>query len=196
YYVADPRHRRRTPTRFDALLMGGLAFSLAGDTLLMFPGYFIPGLVAFLVAHLFYIALFRQGMPWFPNRRALAVTLGFGVAMYAFLFSALNPVLRLAVAAYVVVIALMAAQAIGRATLLRDKSSVAVAVGVAFFMASDALLATNKFAFPLPMAQFWVLGTYYAAQLLIVRNARVPAATVRRQTGAQPSTGATPAEPA
>ena len=171
YYVADPLHRRRTPTSFDALLMGGLAFSLAGDTFLMFPGYFIPGLVSFLIAHLFYIALFRQGVSWFPSRRALVITLGFGSAMYAFLFHGLNPVLRVAVAAYVVVIALMAAQAIGRATQLRDKASAAVAVGAAFFMASDALLATNKFAFPLPMAQFWVLATYYVAQLLIVCNA-------------------------
>jgi sterol desaturase/sphingolipid hydroxylase (fatty acid hydroxylase superfamily)/uncharacterized membrane protein YhhN len=198
YCVADPLHRRRAPTRFDALLMGGLAFSLAGDTLLMFPGYFIPGLVAFLVAHLFYIALFRQGVAWFPSRRALAITLGFGVAMYAFLFDGLNPVLRIAVAAYVVVIALMAAQAIGRATLLRDKASVAVAVGAAFFMASDALLATNKFAIPLPMAQFWVLSTYYVAQLLIVLNARAPA-TARSGAGAPVNPHAaqsTPAEPA
>ena len=174
YYVADPLHQRRMPTRFDALLMGGLAFSLAGDCFLMFPGYFIPGLVSFLVAHLFYIALFRQGIAWFPSRRALVVTLGFGVAMYAFLFNGLNPVLRVAVAAYVAVIALMAAQAIGRATVLRDKASIAVAVGAAFFMVSDSLLATNKFAFPLPMAPFWVLATYYAAQLLIACNA-VPA---------------------
>ena len=50
-----------------------------------------------------------------------------------------------------------------------------MAVGAGFFMASDALLATNKFAFPLPMAQFWVLATYYAAQILITCNARPPA---------------------
>ena len=35
-----------------------------------------------------------------------------------------------------------------------------------------ALLATNRFAFPLPMAQFWVLSTYYVAQILIARHAR------------------------
>jgi alkylglycerol monooxygenase len=171
FYVADPLHLRRTPSGFDTLLMGGLACSLVGDCFLMFPGFFIPGLVSFLIAHLFYIALFRQGVPWFPSRRALLITLGFGAAMYAFLFNGLNPVLKIAVAAYVVVIALMAAQAIGRAALLRDQSSVAVAVGAGFFMMSDSLLATNKFAFPLPMAQFWVLATYYVAQILIACNA-------------------------
>ena len=45
-----------------------------------------------------------------------------------------------------------------------------VAAGASFFMLSDSLLATNKFVLPLPMAQFWVLGSYYGAQLLIVEG--------------------------
>lgn len=155
--------------RADGLLMGALALSLAGDAFLMFPGYFIPGLVAFLLAHLAYIALFRHGLPWFPSRRALAATVGIGVAMYAFLWQGGLPAgLRAPVAAYVLVIALMAAQAIGRATLLRDGASFAVALGAGFFMLSDTLLAINRFVSPLPMSQVWVLGTYYAAQVLIV----------------------------
>ncbi|MDO9359815.1 MAG: lysoplasmalogenase family protein [Polaromonas sp.] len=165
--------------RFDQILMGGLVFSLAGDCFLMFPGFFIPGLVAFLIAHLFYIALFKRDTSWFPNRRALWATLAAGAAMYAFLFNGLNPVLRIAVAAYVVVIALMAAQAIGRATVLRDRAAVWAAIGAGFFMLSDSLLATNRFAMPLPMAQLWVLSTYYVAQILIVLNAR----PLRRSAG-------------
>jgi hypothetical protein len=35
-------------------------------------------------------------------------------------------------------------------------------------MLSDSLLATNKFAMPLPLASFWVLTSYYAAQVLII----------------------------
>jgi len=154
-----------------ALLLAGLACSLAGDSFLMFPGFFVPGLAAFLLAHLCYIALFKRGVRWFPHRGALFATLAVGAAMYAFLFDGLAPVLKIAVAAYVLVIALMAAQAIGRATLLRDPASVAVAAGAGFFMLSDSLLATNKFAFALPLAQFWVLSTYYVAQVLIARNA-------------------------
>ena len=45
---------------------------------------------------------------------------------------------------------------------------VLVALGAGFFMLSDSLLATNRFVLPLPMAQVWVLSTYYAAQALIV----------------------------
>lgn len=151
------------------LLVAALAGSLAGDVFLMFQGFFIPGLVSFLVAHLFYVALFKSGQRWFPHRGALAATLGVGAAMYAFLWAGgLPPALRAPVAAYVLVIALMAAQAIGRATVLRDTPSLLVAIGAGFFMLSDSLLATNRFVLPLPMAQVWVLSTYYAAQALIV----------------------------
>ncbi len=150
-------------------LLAALAGSLAGDVFLMFEGFFIPGLVSFLLAHVAYILLLRRGVPWFPSRAALAATLGVGAAMYAFLwFGGLPAGLRIPVAAYVSVIALMVAQAIGRASTLRSTASWLVAAGAALFMVSDSLLATNKFVQPLPMAQFWVLGSYYAAQLLIV----------------------------
>lgn len=90
----------------------------------------------------------------------------------------MNPLLKVAVAAYVLAISLMAAQAIGRATLLRDKASVAVATGACFFMLSDALLASNRFVYPLPLASLWVLATYYLAQILIVSHAH-PAALLQ-----------------
>lgn len=171
--VAASAYPSSARSRFDSktlwLLLAALAGSLAGDVFLMFQGFFIPGLVSFLVAHLFYVALFKSGQAWFPHRGALVATLGVGAAMYAFLWAGgLPPALRAPVAAYVLVIALMAAQAIGRATALRDTPSLLVAIGAGFFMLSDSLLATNRFVMPLPMAQVWVLSTYYAAQALIV----------------------------
>ena len=152
-------------------MLAALAGCLVGDVFLMFPGYFIPGLVAFLLGHIAYLVLLRPGVPWFPSRTALIATLGIGGAMYAFLWMGGLPAgLRAPVAAYVTVIALMAAQAIGRATVLGGAPAWTVATGAAFFMLSDSLLATNKFVMPLPMAQFGVLATYYAAQVLIVRG--------------------------
>lgn len=172
---------RGETSRFQLKLVAALVLCLAGDVFLMLDGFFIPGLVSFLAAHLCYLALFRQGVRWFPSGPALAATLVAAAGMYAFLFPHLGPVLKVAVAAYATVIALMAAQAIGRATVLRDGASIAVAVGSVFFMLSDTLLAINKFAQPLPLAPLWVLSTYYAAQVLIVCNARAP------QTEAQPA---------
>jgi sterol desaturase/sphingolipid hydroxylase (fatty acid hydroxylase superfamily)/uncharacterized membrane protein YhhN len=150
-------------------LMAALAGSLAGDVFLMFGGFFIPGLASFLLAHLCYIVLFRRGVPWFARRSALVATLAIGVGMYAFLWlGGLPTALRGPVAAYVLVIALMAAQAIGRAAVLRGRGAWLVAIGAGFFMLSDATLATNRFVQPLPLAQLWVLATYYIAQVLIV----------------------------
>ena len=130
---------------------------------------FVPGLASFLVAHLFFIALFRRGQPWFPSRRALVATLGVGALMLAWMWPGLgDPALRVAVPIYVAVIALMAAQAIGRALVVRDMASVAVALGACVFMLSDSLIAINKFVTPLSLPGLWILATYYLAQTLIV----------------------------
>ncbi|OGB37781.1 MAG: hypothetical protein A3B67_11355 [Burkholderiales bacterium RIFCSPHIGHO2_02_FULL_66_10] len=150
-------------------LLAALAASLAGDVFLMLEGLFIPGLAAFLLAHIAYIALFRQGVPWLANRPATWGVAAVGLGMYAMLwFGGLPPGLRGPVAAYVLAIGLMAAQALGRASVQRDGPSMVVAVGAACFMLSDALLAINRFVSPLPMSAFWVLGSYYAAQCLMV----------------------------
>ena len=167
-FVAARARQSSVGGRFYWILSLALAASLAGDALLMFPGFFLPGLVAFLLAHLAYIALFKHGVAWLPSRGALAVTLLAGATMYGVLwFGGLPAALRGPVALYVVAIALMAAQAIGRARVLRRPADWAVALGACSFMFSDALLAFNRFVQPLPLAALWVLGSYYVAQILI-----------------------------
>jgi len=168
-----PLEARPALRRSRGLLLAALAGSLVGDVLLMLPGLFLPGLVAFLLAHLCYVALFRQGVPWFADRTALAAVLAVGLGMYAFLvYGGLPAALRIPVAAYVLVIALMAAQALARRATLgaRVPGVDAVALGAVLFMLSDALLALNRFVQPLPWAQVWVLSSYYAAQALIVHG--------------------------
>lgn len=174
-YVANHAYPMSATGRFGLhrsywLLLSALLGSLAGDVFLMLSEHlFIPGLVSFLLAHLCYIALFKQGVGWFGHRGALGGTLALGLGMYAFLWQGgLPAALRVPVAVYVVVIALMAAQAWGRHAALRERSSLAVALGACCFMLSDSLLATNRFVQPLPLSQLWVLATYYAAQVLIV----------------------------
>ena len=173
-FIASRAMQTRARGRFDLILLGALLASLVGDVLLMqSDAYFIPGLVAFLVAHGFYIALFLQDSPRFPSGRALLGTLGVGAAMLVWLWGGLtDPSLKIAVPVYVGVIALMAAQAIGRATVLRDARAWGVAVGALVFMLSDALIAVNRFVLPLPLAPLWILSSYYLAQCLIVHNAR------------------------
>lgn len=150
---------------------GALFFSLAGDAFLMFEGFFIPGLVSFLLAHVCYIALLRSDAPWLASRRALACISLVAAAMYALLWlGGLPAALRLPVLAYVGVIATMAAQAWGRHRVLRNPASLLVAAGASLFMLSDSLLAINRFVQPLPWAAVGVLATYYAAQALILHG--------------------------
>jgi sterol desaturase/sphingolipid hydroxylase (fatty acid hydroxylase superfamily)/uncharacterized membrane protein YhhN len=172
-FVASRARQTGTIGRFDVLLAIALAFSLAGDVFLMPPDQFIPGLASFLVAHVFYIVLFRQGLGWFPSRTAMAAVFAVGAAMYAIVLPGLGgPILKVAVAAYVTVISLMVSQAIGRATVLGDAASRWVALGTCIFMLSDALIAINKFVTPVPLASLWILITYYCAQMLIAHHAR------------------------
>lgn len=153
------------------LLGAALLASLAGDVALMLPDAFIPGLVSFLLGHLAYIALLRRGVRWFAHRGALAATLCTGAAMYAWLWRGGLPAdLRVPVAVYVLVIALMAAQALGRAAQLQTPAARTVALGACVFMASDSVLAIDRFVQPVPLALLWVLATYYAAQFCIVHG--------------------------
>jgi alkylglycerol monooxygenase len=155
-----------------ALLLAALAFSLGGDVFLMLPGdYFVPGLAAFLVAHLFYIALFRQDAPWFASSAALKGVLALGAGVYVVIWSHVPDAgLRVAIGAYITVIGLMTSQAFGRALTTGHSAATRVAMGACIFMASDTLIAIDKFITPVPLASFWILASYFSAQLLIVHS--------------------------
>ncbi len=45
----------------------------------------------------------------------------------------------------------------------RQRAGIWLAVGGALFLASDALLATNRFAAPLPLSGLWILLSYWLA---------------------------------
>jgi sterol desaturase/sphingolipid hydroxylase (fatty acid hydroxylase superfamily)/uncharacterized membrane protein YhhN len=152
-----------------AWLIVALLGSLAGDVFLMFPGFFMPGLVAFLLAHLAYIALLRQDAPLFASPPAWLGVGAVALLVYAVLWTGGLPAgLRVPVAVYVLAIAAMSALAISRAQVLDNTAARLVALGAACFLVSDATLAINRFVSPLPHSAVWVLGSYYAAQCLIV----------------------------
>jgi sterol desaturase/sphingolipid hydroxylase (fatty acid hydroxylase superfamily)/uncharacterized membrane protein YhhN len=164
--------RAAPPARpHDVAMLAALAACLAGDVFLMLPGLFIPGLGAFLLAHLCYGARWGRDAPWLASRAALLGTTATGAAMLAYLWPHLDAALKAPVAIYVLAISLMAAQALGRATVLRTAKAWGVAAGALAFMASDSLLAVNRFVSPVPMAEMAVLSTYYIAQVLMVLNA-------------------------
>ncbi|OZB72258.1 MAG: hypothetical protein B7X33_01880 [Lysobacterales bacterium 13-68-4] len=76
------------------------------------------------------------------------------------------------------VLATMAGQAVGRAwqhTAAGDalaRPARRAALGALLFMASDSLLAWDRFRHALPWSALWVLGTYYPAIGLIAWSVR------------------------
>jgi uncharacterized membrane protein YhhN len=156
--------------RYRALVVAGLVASLAGDVWLMLPGdRFVPGLASFLVAHLCYIAAFADaGGGWRGPGAALGVGLVAG-AILAVLWPGLGA-LKGPVVAYVLVIALMAWQALARWRRVGGASAALAAAGAIAFLASDASLAVRRFVADFPAGPVVVLATYWLAQYLIARS--------------------------
>jgi sterol desaturase/sphingolipid hydroxylase (fatty acid hydroxylase superfamily)/uncharacterized membrane protein YhhN len=150
------------------LVLGALAMSLIGDALLLRSSLFLPGLVAFLTAHGFYIVAFSRGVGFLPSRAALAGVAAFAALVLAYIWPGVAPELKAPVAVYVGVIGLMAGQAAGRAIALRDGAAAVVGAGALVFMLSDMTIALAKFVNVSWPADQWTLPTYYLAQGLIV----------------------------
>ncbi|WP_445393781.1 lysoplasmalogenase [Stenotrophomonas maltophilia] len=161
-------------------VLAGMLLSCAGDIALMLPmDAFVPGLLAFLLAHLCYIVAFRDGLRVGRGLLAAAVLLGAVAVLNVMgLWPHLPAPMRTPVMAYVVVLASMAVLALARvwarpqAAEPEPCSARWAAAGALLFVASDSLLAWDRFAGGLPLASLLVLSTYYAAQYAIARSVR------------------------
>ncbi|MCG3188753.1 MAG: hypothetical protein LKCHEGNO_00908 [Burkholderiaceae bacterium] len=154
-----------------AALLSGLVLSLLGDVALLWPRQgFLPGLVAFLLAHIAYLVAFTRGQRLLARPAAVAVYVLVAGTVLALLWPSLPMALRVPVAGYVLALTAMSAQTavVGLAAQGDDRRrGRLLMLGGALFMVSDALLAINRFALPLPAASLWILATYWAAQWCI-----------------------------
>jgi uncharacterized membrane protein YhhN len=150
-----------------ALLIVALALSALGDAFLAHEGEaaFLGGLGSFLAAHIAYAVLFIVSGPGFADASVpgLLAMVVFGVGMGTLMVRKAGA-LALPVAAYVLAISVMG---LGGVTL-----GGLVLLGAVLFMASDAILGSEKFLMSeasslrrLTSPAVWVL--YYAGQLLI-----------------------------
>lgn len=157
--------------RAGAWILAGLACSLAGDVFLMLPrDRFLAGLASFLVAHLCYIVGFAQRYPWRPGE---AVYLAPFLAYAAVLLLVLWPHLgskRVPVVCYAAALVIMAWRAMIPLIHFPVVVHALLLWGGCAFLLSDSLLAVNRFLRPFAGAQAAIMGTYYAAQLLIVMS--------------------------
>lgn len=164
--------------RYRRAVLVGIALSLVGDVFLMWPNQgFVPGLIAFLLAHIGYIVAFAPGSSARARGAIGVVMLCVAAANLVGLLPRIGAELKGPVLAYVAVLTTMATFAIARAwtpALAREtpRSVRFAAVGGAAFVLSDSLLAWDKFGGAVPQAQFLILSTYWFAQWCIARSVR------------------------
>jgi uncharacterized membrane protein YhhN len=155
--------------------------SLAGDVLLMFeagdPKFFMIGLAAFLMAHIFYILSYRQHQDKSLEkslkgiqkiRFSFPIVLA-GSGLIVVLYPSLGA-LKIPVVVYALVLIIMVLNSVFRYGRTSNVSFGLVFLGSILFMFSDSVLAINKFFKPVPGAGFWIMSTYILAQFLIIHG--------------------------
>jgi uncharacterized membrane protein YhhN len=151
------------------MIVAGLIFSLAGDVFLMLPSdRFVAGLVAFLIAQLFYIAAFASEISkliWWP----LIPLVVYGAVIYTILAPSLGK-MKLPVLIYIVAILVMTWLAWERWSQTGQSGALLASVGAVLFVISDTILAINRFRGAFKLYRVLNLTTYFAAQWLIASS--------------------------
>jgi uncharacterized membrane protein YhhN len=167
----------------------GIVFSLGGDIFLMLPDdkkWFLPGLVSFLLAHVFYIL----GLNYIiPSLNVFGIVLAISIALFvaqiyrriaAGLHASGQDKLRLPVLIYSIVISLMWLSALQ--TIFQPSwgttASLLVSVGATLFVASDIILAWYRFVNPIKNGRIINLITYHLGQILLIIGAALQFALV------------------
>lgn len=154
---------------YKLMIIGGLICSLIGDIFLMLPtDRFLPGLGAFLLAHIFYIIAFASdinSLSWWP----LIPLIIWGIVFFLFISPALGK-LKIPVIIYIVIILIMTWLAWERWIQMVQTETLLVLIGAVLFAISDNILAANRFKGAFKPAQALNLITYFTAQLLIASS--------------------------
>lgn len=150
------------PTFYQKMIITGLIFSTVGDVFLIDSKRFIQGLLSFLLAHICFIIAFFS----IPNLPSLIFYLSYVVFFHSILWKHLDN-RKIPVIVYSFALALMSWFALSRYFELNDYKSWFAFLGSVSFVASDSLLAFNKFKSSFPFAEILILSTYFIAQWLI-----------------------------
>ena len=152
----------------------GLFLSSFGDIFLELDDdygwdLFIPGLVSFLLAHLCYIAAFRGHLQSASYYFSLPLVFVYYGVVMSQLLPRVEMALRIPVAVYGLAISAMAFLSLNRyfSSDQHPTSKLLSLLGSLSFVASDTVLAFNKFHTPIDNAKLIVMITYYLGQVLI-----------------------------
>ena len=169
-------------SRFNTAIVIGLLFSFLGDVLLLLAAdrseLFIFGLLSFLMTHFCYLFAFlsylgaKRGYV-FQNLWIILPFLVFLIGYNAFLLPGIPSELHFPVSFYSLAIITMSVSALNLRTLISHAAFVPLFSGALLFVASDSILAFNKFQdkIQIPYVGFFIMLTYILGQYFIVRGA-------------------------
>jgi uncharacterized membrane protein YhhN len=180
-YLQAPRSKQR----YYFMLLAGLFFCMLGDGLL---GWFVIGLSAFLIGHLFYMTGFFSRWRFSKLRFASVLPLGLyayfiGGEIVQALIRDHNEALIVPVLLYITVISLMTWSAImtGQTWAI---------IGSLLFTISDSILSWNLFVSPVAFSNVLIMTTYYTAQFCmassihaVVRQPAIPPSSSKSVQG-------------
>jgi alkenylglycerophosphocholine/alkenylglycerophosphoethanolamine hydrolase len=155
----------------------GILFSLAGDIALLFEDrFFLPGLLAFLLAQIAYLIGFNLPFPQTSGYWSLAIAVVLGLSAERLLRRIVEGVrgtkeqLVRPVLIYGICITLMLFSAL--LTLFRPDwaptPAYLASLGALLFYLSDIVLAWNKFVVPIQNGRTLNIGLYHLGQIAIV----------------------------
>ena len=159
------------------IIIRALTFSWLGDVVLMFDSFnkniFLIGLLAFLVAHLIYIRFFsliRMGERIKLKPVLILLVVVYYSGLIFLLFNDLHE-LKIPVIVYGFIISTMFLLALHMLFIKNKEAGKMMILGALLFIASDSILAINKFYEPFEYAGIAIMLTYGIAQLLITLGA-------------------------
>lgn len=159
--------------KVNKLYIVGLFFSFLGDVFLLNNGkmYFMLGLVSFLLAHIIYIKIttsFIKTKSISKITIAILPFLIFIIVLLSVLKSHLGELL-IPVIIYGIVISVFGIVATLNYITNKSKANLWLFFGALFFIASDSMLAINKFYQPKEIYAVLIMLTYIIAQFLICK---------------------------
>lgn len=152
-------------------IFAAIIFSWSGDVFLLFPQFFLPGLVSFLIAHLMYIGFFLWMKPrpriGIIEKMAMAVALGYAAVVLSLLYPKAGE-MRIPVIAYTAVITSMFILSVRAFGFGAPWYGMRAILGAFFFVVSDTVLAFQLFYADFSHSGIVVMATYGVAQWLLV----------------------------
>jgi uncharacterized membrane protein YhhN len=160
-------HEPQVSENYQYLILGGLVFSLFGDVFLMLPkDRFIAGLLSFFVAHIFYISAFAGDFgPYFGWGYLIPILIY--IAVFLKILLPHTGKMSIPVVAYALVLGAFLWQASGRGWTLGESSPAIAFFGAVLFVASDSILAYDRFVKGFTFARLLTMLTYWLAQVFI-----------------------------